>query len=55
MRVGLGVGFNSLCLLGLGSLVTMIGLAILMLMRCASTRLTLSVVFVFPSIPFLGS
>ena len=55
MRVGLGAGFNSLHQLGLGFLVAMIGLVVLMLTRCASMRLTSSVVFVFPSLPFLGS
>ena len=54
MRVGLGVGFNSLHQTRLGFLVAMIGLAILMLMR-RTIRLISLVIFIFPSIPFLGS
>ena len=45
------IGFDSLRQSRLGSLVAMIGLSTLMLTKCAFTRLTSSVVFVFPSIP----
>ena len=51
----LGTGSNFFHRSRLESPMTMIELAILTLTKCVSTRLTLLVVFAFPSHPFLGS
>lgn len=54
-RGELGVDFNSLLLLGLGSLTVTIRPVLPTLMKCASIRLTLLMAFIFPFIRSLES